>query len=120
VLYQWRSLPYKVLLNELDMTTLIGGRYEIIEKLLGEGGFGITYTAPDRGLPNDPIVVVKELISQPNFESERLKKTQKYFHSSVKDFQSSFTGDILEIAPTADKDESCERLLLNIKSVPPA
>jgi eukaryotic-like serine/threonine-protein kinase len=60
------------------MTKLIGGRYEIIEEL-GRGTCGITFLAHDRHLPNDPIVVVKQLIIQSNSAPKILQKMKDYF-----------------------------------------
>jgi eukaryotic-like serine/threonine-protein kinase len=65
------------------MTILIGGRYEIIEEL-GRGSCGITFLAHDRHLPNDPIVVVKQLIIQSNRDPATLKKIQEYFEQEGK------------------------------------
>jgi hypothetical protein len=45
------SIFEDIFLNELDMTTLIGGRSEIIEEL-GRGYCEITFLAHDRHLPS--------------------------------------------------------------------
>lgn len=37
----------------------LGGRYQILEQI-GKGGFGITFTAIDTGLPGNPICIVKQ------------------------------------------------------------
>jgi len=48
-------------MNEL----VLSGRYEIV-KPLGGGGFGQTYLAKDRYLPEQPLCVVKQLKPRSN------------------------------------------------------
>jgi len=52
----------------------LGGRYEVIQQL-GAGGFGQTFIASDRHLPDHPRCVVKQL--QPRFQDEASLQTAR-------------------------------------------
>ncbi|WP_448561673.1 protein kinase domain-containing protein [Trichothermofontia sp.] len=52
----------------------LGGRYDVIQQL-GSGGFGQTFIARDRHLPDHPLCVVKQL--QPRFRDEASLQTAR-------------------------------------------
>jgi serine/threonine protein kinase len=64
---------------------IIRNRYEIKE-ILGEGGFGVTYKAIDKDLPNQPYCVVKHLKPK-NLDNNLLKYAQELFFREAKYFQ---------------------------------
>src|SRR4028119_1400623 len=62
---------------------ILRGRYEIIGQL-GEGGFARTYTANDRGSPENPLCVVKEIRPPQSNDPDVLQAAQVQFEREAR------------------------------------
>ncbi len=74
--------------NEVLLAQMCGSgqrfrdRYEIL-KILGRGGFGITFLACDRGLPGEPFCVIKQLCPKVN-DIASLQRARQRFEQEAK------------------------------------
>jgi eukaryotic-like serine/threonine-protein kinase len=62
---------------------ILQNRYQIIDKL-GKGGSGITYTAKDMCVPENPMYVVKEILPPESNDARLLEEAQRQFEREAK------------------------------------
>lgn len=68
--------------QETNFVKLLNGRYQV-EKVLGEGGFAITFIAKDLNRPSHPICVVKKLKNQ-NSDVTISERVKQLFENEAK------------------------------------